>query len=97
MCLPVTFTLSDFHFEGVVCAIHHANKVHFCFDKREGDDVGPLKSLKIEAQIGDSTQQVLKNLEKVENFIVGMLKKLIKDRLIFPNFITVLDQTNKAH
>lgn len=83
----------DVPFAGVACAVHHAGKVHFCFEKQEDDDVGPLKSLKIDAEIGDSSQHVLKNLEKVESFIVSMLKKLLKDQLIYPNFITLLDAT----
>jgi len=94
VCLPVTFTLSNFHFEGVACAIHHMGKVYFCFDKqkKEGaDSAGPLKSIKIDAEIGDSTQQVLKNLDQVENFIVSMLQKLIRDRLVYPQHITILD------
>jgi len=111
VCLPVTFTLSNFHFEGAVgllacmecpshvclgvaCAIHHMGKVYFCFDKqkKEGaDSAGPLKSIKIDAEIGDSTQQVLKNLDQVENFIVSMLQKLIRDRLVYPQHITILD------
>ncbi|KYQ96937.1 hypothetical protein DLAC_04257 [Tieghemostelium lacteum] len=48
-----------------------------------------LKDLKIETQMGDTSQQVLMNLGKLETFIVEQLQEMLKKHLVYPNRITI--------
>jgi hypothetical protein len=86
VCLPVVFSLSEFIFSGTAVAMCNNGIGYFYFEAEDGEE-GPLKALRINAHIGDSSQQVLKNLKKVEEFIVQQLKRKIVDSVVFPNFI----------
>ncbi|EGC32536.1 hypothetical protein DICPUDRAFT_38290 [Dictyostelium purpureum] len=90
---PVTVKVSNPKFSGIASVIYDTDKVCFCFvppaDNSEGDYT-PLKDFKFETQLGDSDQHVLADLDKLENFIVGEIKSLLKKYLVYPNKLTVL-------
>lgn len=48
-----------------------------------------LPSLHIESDIGSADAHVLRNVGKVERFIVDVVRKTLVDELVFPNFQTV--------
>ncbi|WRT65072.1 uncharacterized protein IL334_002014 [Kwoniella shivajii] len=48
-----------------------------------------LPNLQIESEIGHSDAHVLRNVGKVERFIVDVIRKTLVDELVFPNFHTI--------
>lgn len=48
-----------------------------------------LPNLQIESEIGHADAHVLRNVGKVERFIVDVVRKTLVDELVFPNFHTV--------
>ncbi|WWC59150.1 uncharacterized protein I303_101698 [Kwoniella dejecticola CBS 10117] len=48
-----------------------------------------LQNLQIESEIGHSDAHVLRNVGKVERFIVDVLRKTLVEELVFPNFHTI--------
>lgn len=49
-----------------------------------------LPSMQIESSIGQDGEHVLRNVAKVERFVVDLLRSAIVDELVYPNFHTVL-------
>ncbi|KAG8901292.1 Mitochondrial distribution and morphology protein 12 [Tulasnella sp. 403] len=49
-----------------------------------------LPNIFIESEIGQVDKHVLKNVSKVERFIQDILRKLIEDELVYPNFQTIV-------
>lgn len=49
-----------------------------------------LPSLQIESEIGHSDAHVLRNVGKVEKFILDVLRKTIVDELVFPNYHSII-------
>ncbi|WWC67633.1 uncharacterized protein I206_101543 [Kwoniella pini CBS 10737] len=49
-----------------------------------------LKNLQIESEIGHSDVHVLRNVGKVERFIVDVIRKTLVEELVFPNFHTIV-------
>lgn len=48
-----------------------------------------LYSLSLETSVGQADKHVLKNVAKVERFVVSLARKAIGDELIYPNFYSV--------
>ncbi|WVF70131.1 hypothetical protein IAT40_004919 [Kwoniella sp. CBS 6097] len=48
-----------------------------------------LPSLQIESEIGHADAHVLRNVGKVERFIVDVIRKTLVEELVFPNFHTI--------
>ncbi|WWC87164.1 uncharacterized protein L201_002050 [Kwoniella dendrophila CBS 6074] len=48
-----------------------------------------LPNLQIESEIGHSDAHVLRNVGKVERFIVDVIRKTLVEELVFPNFHTI--------
>ncbi|KAJ9103340.1 hypothetical protein QFC19_004438 [Naganishia cerealis] len=48
-----------------------------------------LPALQIESEIGHADVHVLRNVGKVENFILDLVRKTLVDELVFPNYHTV--------
>lgn len=48
-----------------------------------------LPNLHIESEIGSADAHVLRNVGKVERFIVDVVRKTLVDELVFPNFQTI--------
>jgi distribution and morphology protein 12 len=48
-----------------------------------------LPSLQIESEIGQADVHALRNVGKIENFILTMVRKTLVDELVFPNYHTI--------
>jgi distribution and morphology protein 12 len=48
-----------------------------------------LPNLHIESEIGSADAHVLRNVGKVERFIVDVVRKTLVEELVFPNFQTI--------
>ena len=49
-----------------------------------------LPAMQIESSIGQEGEHVLRNVAKVERFVVDLLRSAIVDELVYPNFHTIL-------
>jgi len=49
-----------------------------------------LPQIIIESEIGDADKHALKNVSRVERFILDALRTLVVDELVFPNFQTIV-------
>jgi distribution and morphology protein 12 len=62
-----------------------------------GDDVPPpvgglLEEIRVESEIGDKDngRQVLKNVGKVERFVLEQVRRIFEDEFVYPSFWTFL-------
>lgn len=55
-------------------------------------DIGLLKEISIESEIGrqENGKQVLKNVGKVEKFVLEQIRRIFEDEFVFPSFWTFL-------
>lgn len=70
-------------------------KVHISINDEDPHSAIPvgqriIPNVQIESEIGDGDVHVLRNVGKVERFIVEALRKTIVEELVFPNFQTVV-------
>ncbi|BGP26957.1 mitochondrial inheritance component mdm12 [Rhodotorula toruloides] len=49
-----------------------------------------LRSAQVESEVGQADKHVLKNVGKVEKFVLEVARKTLENELVFPNFQTVL-------
>ncbi len=101
MVLPVTLTLTKFYFQAHVVVAMVGHTVNFCFKKlaEQGEantissrtsTLGPLlQNLQIDTEIGDEGKQVLRNVKKIERFIVEQVHNMAEKLLTFPSFYSV--------
>lgn len=61
-------------------------------DKRGGRGGGMLKEIKVESEIGEKGRgkQVLKNVGKVERFVLEQVRRIFEDEFVFPSSWTFL-------
>jgi mitochondrial distribution and morphology protein 12 len=61
-------------------------------DKYDLTKKGLLKEIHVESEIGrqEGGKQILKNVGKVENFILEQIRKIFEDEFVFPSFWTFL-------
>ncbi|KAI9202861.1 uncharacterized protein BJ171DRAFT_559023 [Polychytrium aggregatum] len=85
MVLPLTLSLTGFAFSGTLLIAYLGTRINICFQEPESGK-SLLQDVFIESEIGDKNRQVLKNVSKIERFIVEQLRKFIDDNLVFPNF-----------
>ncbi|KAJ3130157.1 Mitochondrial distribution and morphology protein 12 [Physocladia obscura] len=83
--LPMTLTLTGFSFTAVAVVSYLGDRVNFCF-KENGDNRGLFNEISIESEIGDKGRQVLKNVGKIEKFVVDQIKTLVSDHFVYPNY-----------
>ncbi|KAI8370388.1 uncharacterized protein BYT42DRAFT_616942 [Radiomyces spectabilis] len=101
MSLPIQLCVRRIEFEAtaVVAYIQSMNRVCVSMLEPVNDgsgfrkDVGLeslLKDVHIESIVGDKQKQVLKNVGKIEKFIVDQLRKMLDDELVFPSYQCIL-------
>ncbi|KAJ3070953.1 Mitochondrial distribution and morphology protein 12 [Podochytrium sp. JEL0797] len=85
--LPLVLTLTGFSFTAVAVISYLGDHINFCF-KENGENRGLFNEINIDSEIGDKTrpQGVLKNVGKIEKFIVDQVKTLVSDHLVYPNY-----------
>ncbi|KAJ8663774.1 hypothetical protein O0I10_000047 [Lichtheimia ornata] len=97
--LPIQLRVKSVEFEAtaVVAYIKSMNRVCVSMLEPELSDVHPssgrdvsleslLRKVHIESVVGDKQKQVLKNVGKIEKFIVDQLRKMLDDELVFPSY-----------
>lgn len=94
--LPVRLLLTGLTFDGTAVIAHIRKRAHFCFVDDGSDDSGGvasmLKEIKIESEIGEKGRgkQVLKNVGKVERFVLDRVRRILEDEFVFPSSWTFL-------
>ncbi|KAJ3294282.1 Mitochondrial distribution and morphology protein 12 [Rhizoclosmatium sp. JEL0117] len=85
--LPLTLTLTGFSFTAVAVVSYLGDRINFCF-KEMGDNRGLFNDIHIDSEIGDKDRQqgVLKNVGKIEKFILLQIQTLISEHLVYPNY-----------
>lgn len=83
--IPITFTISEISVVGTAIMAFIGDRINFCFKEspEEGDSI--IRNIKIESEIGSKEKQVLKNMDGIERYIVSSIRKLLDERLVFPN------------
>ncbi|KAJ3021337.1 Mitochondrial distribution and morphology protein 12 [Thoreauomyces humboldtii] len=85
MVLPLVLTLTGFHFTASALISYLGDRVNFCFKESDAGST-ILHDVSIDSEVGDGRKQgVLKNVGRIERFIVEQLRKVIQDFLVFPN------------
>ncbi|KAJ3306487.1 hypothetical protein HDV03_005097 [Kappamyces sp. JEL0829] len=91
MCLPLTLTLTKSNFKATAIVAYLGNSINFCLQEPEGGD-SILREFAIESAIGDGSKQVLKNVGKIEKFILSQLNVFLNDYVVFPNYHSIVLQ-----
>ncbi|KAK9474140.1 uncharacterized protein V1510DRAFT_441877 [Dipodascopsis tothii] len=97
--LPVKITVSSIEIDGLAVLACILRQAHMSFiadgghhglapDDR-GRDVEVIKNIKVESEIGDTAKgAVLKNVGKVERFVLERLRAIVSDNMAWPGWIT---------
>ncbi|GAA5934082.1 ERMES complex subunit MDM12 [Sporobolomyces koalae] len=104
MSLPVAVTLTSLALETtLVVAFEGGNRrVHLSLldpnpsivstrkDVNQGPGSRILKSAVIESEVGQHDKHVLKNVGKVEKFVLEVARRTLDNEIVFPNFQTIM-------
>jgi distribution and morphology protein 12 len=97
--LPMRLHLSHLRFSGtlLVAYLTHYNTLSYSFRHSsasfsDSEDAGDAKNneevtvdLRIESELGDRERQVMKNVAKIERFLVDLIRRLVTEDLAYPN------------
>ncbi|KAI8638516.1 hypothetical protein BD408DRAFT_18240 [Parasitella parasitica] len=97
MSLPINLRVRSVEFEATAVVAYIQSMQRVCVSMLEPEenraggtkDVGMdslLRDVHIETVVGDEQKQVLKNVGKIEKFIVDQLRKILDDELVFPSY-----------
>ncbi|CAG8499330.1 16160_t:CDS:2 [Acaulospora morrowiae] len=89
MSLPIRLTVTGFEFSATAAIAYLKRRINFCFLEPNDPEESLLKEVHIESEIGDKGKQVLKNIGKLERFIVDQLRKFIDEELMFPSCYSI--------
>ncbi|KAI9599006.1 hypothetical protein BDF19DRAFT_462428 [Syncephalis fuscata] len=89
LSLPIELTVTSFSFSGTAVIAYLHDRVNFCFMEPDEPGQSLIKDLRVESQIGDARKHVLKNVGKVEKFVVDLLRQIIDQDLVFPCYSSV--------
>lgn len=104
VALPVRLVVTGCKFDGLACLAYIRRRAHFCFldedpEAERGEDGQPaartgslLKEIKVESEIGEKGKgkQVLKNVGKVERFVLEQVRRIFEEEFVFPSSWTFL-------
>lgn len=100
MSLPVKLTVRGIvlHSKAIIGIDSQRQQVHFSMvephddgsDDAEDVQNHILQSLIVESEIGDVDRHTLKNVRKVENFILDYLRNLLNSEIVWPNYHTFI-------
>jgi len=92
--LPIRLTLTGISFSGLAVVASIRNRVHFCLLEEEPEGDGEwehmLREIRLESEIGDRGKGVLKNVGKVERFLLEQGRRIISEEFVFPSFYTFI-------
>ncbi|CAO3628335.1 unnamed protein product [Cunninghamella blakesleeana] len=100
MSLPIQLCVRSVEFEAtaVVAYIQSMSRVCVSMLEAEDDEITTLREkdiiglgsllrhVQIESIVGDEQKHVLKNVGKIERFIVDQLRRMLDDELVFPSY-----------
>ncbi|KAJ3342451.1 Mitochondrial distribution and morphology protein 12 [Gonapodya sp. JEL0774] len=87
MTLPIHMTLTGFSLSAVALVSYLGDRICFCFKTPAPKDRF-LEDVSIDSEVGDKGRQaVLKNVGKIEKFVVEALRRLLYTELVHPNFL----------
>ncbi|OMJ25378.1 Mitochondrial distribution and morphology protein 12 [Smittium culicis] len=87
--LPITFIVSNLKFSATAVVAYLTDRLSFSFLEPELPRTSLLDDLSIKSEIGDDHQQVLKNVESVEKFIVEQIRKAIDENFVLPSYTCI--------
>jgi distribution and morphology protein 12 len=102
VALPVKLVITGCTFDGLACVAYIRRRAHFCFldedpeggDSASGESVGKslLKQINVESEIGEKGKgkQVLKNVGKVERFVLEQVRRIFEEEFVFPSSLILL-------
>ncbi|KAI5858818.1 hypothetical protein BZA05DRAFT_382542 [Tricharina praecox] len=106
VALPVKLVITGCTFDGLACVAYIRRRAHFCFldddpeaegrrgagEEREGVGSSLLKQIAVESEIGEKGKgkQVLKNVGKVERFVLEQVRRIFEEEFVFPSSWTFL-------
>ncbi|GAA5839707.1 hypothetical protein JCM5353_006669 [Sporobolomyces roseus] len=105
MSLPLSLTLTSLALEAtLVVAFEGGNRrIHLSLldpnppiggngagGRKESSGLRILKSAVVESEVGQNDKHVLKNVGKVEKFVLEVARKTLETEIVFPNFQTIL-------
>ncbi|KAJ3108006.1 Mitochondrial distribution and morphology protein 12 [Phlyctochytrium planicorne] len=88
MVLPLSLTLTGFSFKepaATAMISYLGDRINFCF-KEPADNERIFKEIAIDSEVGDRDRQVLKNVSKIEKFVVEQVRELVSRHLVYPNY-----------
>ncbi|KAK9454388.1 ERMES complex subunit MDM12 [Dipodascopsis uninucleata] len=99
LTLPIKLIVTGLEVDAMSVLAYISRQIHFSFisDVGSGNNSEPthehfevLKNIKVESEIGDQVGKgaVLKNVGKVEKFVLERLRALVRDEIAWPNWIT---------
>lgn len=88
MTLPIKLALKGISFKGVAVIAYIGNQINFCFKEPEECE-SLIEDIRLESELGDENKQVLKNISKIEGFLISKIKSSIDELLIFPNYHSI--------
>ncbi|KAK9370350.1 hypothetical protein V1509DRAFT_617507 [Lipomyces kononenkoae] len=103
LTLPVRLTVTGFDIDAMAVLTYITRRIHFSFISDVGGgtsssgDAEPtqrhfevLRNIKVESEIGDQVGKgaVLKNVGKVERFVLERLRAIVRDELAWPGWIS---------
>ncbi|ORY89979.1 hypothetical protein BCR43DRAFT_499791 [Syncephalastrum racemosum] len=94
MSLPIQLCVRSVEFEATAVVAYIKSMDRVCVSMLEPEDMthanhgleSLLRDVHIESIVGDKQKQVLKNVGKIEKFIVDQLRKMLDDELVFPSY-----------
>jgi hypothetical protein len=92
--LPIRLTLTGVSFSGLALIASIGNRIHFCFleDEESEDEEWEhmLREIHLESEIGERGKGVLKNVGKVERFLLEQGRRIITEEFVYPSFYTFI-------
>ncbi|TGZ83863.1 hypothetical protein EX30DRAFT_338463 [Ascodesmis nigricans] len=101
--LPVRLVVTGCTFDGMACIAYIRRKAHFCFldedpaeenmeSRNSGVEKSLLRQINVESEIGEKGKgkQVLKNVGKVERFVLEQVRRIFEEEFVFPSSWTFL-------
>ncbi|KAK6465917.1 mitochondrial distribution and morphology protein 12 [Scheffersomyces coipomensis] len=65
------------------------NFVDYVSDQNMNERIDIIKKIKIESEIGQLEQNVLRNVGKVEKFLVEQIRRIIRDEIAWPSWVCI--------
>ncbi|OIW26093.1 hypothetical protein CONLIGDRAFT_622068 [Coniochaeta ligniaria NRRL 30616] len=90
--IPVRLSITGLTFDGVGVLAKIRKRAHFCFLSPEDAIGGLLQEIRVESEIGqrEGGKQSLKNVGKVERFVLEQVRRIFEEEFVYPSFWTFL-------